>query len=216
MPSLELLPKLPQELRDKILTYVVEDEIVGLEFVNQGSTITDIIFKYTEILENLMKDEDMRTQLQHLIYEHAILDIETYVVGKIGRDEGVSRDILKIKLRHFRRLRLWSHVPLEHIGELFDNINYLGFTSNQPNSVIGEGHWIVSTARVQRTHFSLTQQAVVEVFVKPSSRNSDWKPIQTFRVLPDAARDEDAQKWYAQELKDVLIYGEPQWDELHD
>ena len=68
----------------------------------------------------------------------------------------------------------------------------------------------------ERTSLSL-KHAVVEAVVKPHDATPKWKPMHTFRVLPDAARDEDAQKWYAQELKDVLIYGEPQWlDEPHD
>ena len=212
MPPLELHPRLPQELREKILTYVVEDEIIGLEYVSNGKIITDINYDYqSSNLKKLMDDEDARDQLQHLIYERGILDLERSVEWKIGRDRGLAsgQTILRAKLRHFRRIRVSLHLPQEHIGKLFDNINYLGFTSNQPNSVVGEGHWLVSTARVQRTHFPLSQQSVVEIVVKPYHANLKWKPLQTFRVLPNTARDEDAQKWYAQELKDVLIYGEP-------
>jgi hypothetical protein len=204
MPSLELHPKLPQELRDKILTYVVEDEVIGLEVVRDKVVITDIKYNYSRNLKKLMKDKDIRAQLQPLIYEHALLDLERTVVWRIGRFGCDDQNSPIFKLRHFRRLKSWLHMPQKHIGKLFDNITYLRLVSSSTKNVIEEGHWAVLMARMEKTRFPLSQHAVVEVVVEPYYQSSNWKAIPPFRVLPDAARDEEARKWYAKELKDAM------------
>ena len=120
MPPLELHPRLPQELREKILTYVVEDEIIGLEYVSNGKIITDINYDYqSSNLKKLMDDEDARDQLQHLIYERGILDLERSVEWKIGRDRGLAsgQTILRAKLRHFRRIRSSRYICLKNTSE---------------------------------------------------------------------------------------------------
>lgn len=206
MPSLALHPKLPQELRDKIFAYVLRNEFIGLEVVNYGNAITGINYWYhSSFLKKLMHDEDVRDQIQHLVYEHAILEVERSVVWKIGRDEGVGgQSIPKMKLRHFRLVNVLLHLPQKYVGELLDSINYLSLVSAPTKSVVGEGHYVVLVARVAKMHFRLAPQAVVEVAMEPYWEPGDWNPIQTFRVLPNVARDEDARKWYAQELKGAM------------
>ena len=99
MGSLELHPKLPQELRDKILAYIVQDEIIGLEVNNTYIVITNIKYKYSRNLRRLMDDEDVRDQLQHLIYEHAILDLTSDAGSIVMSDRGMSQNYLKTELR---------------------------------------------------------------------------------------------------------------------